>query len=203
MNIAASQIHCRKGKKNQRSLHAFSLPEITMSMALFVLLLGGVVTVNLFGVRWYMMIQTKLVIADKARAAFGRMSDEIRTCAVTYVGTVSNGLFTAHAPGEYLTGNGLMIYTSTNSTNYILYFYNSADQTFRCTSSQLGTTTIEASSVTNNTVFQAQDWLGNVLTNSQGNYVISARLNFFVNNPASPVPFCYTLQTAVNPRAVD
>ncbi|HWX23308.1 MAG TPA: hypothetical protein VN578_25680 [Candidatus Binatia bacterium] len=180
---------------------AFTLPEVLIATTLFILLLGGIVAANLFGMRMSQLVQTKLIASDSARIALGRLTDEIRNCKSTSVGNVSNGVFIAHLDGEVQAGSGLLIQPSTNAANYILYFLNS-DHTFRRTTSSPVTTTVLAGTVTNTTVFSAQDYLGNVLTNSQDNRVIHVTLQFFQPQPHLPVADYYKLETSVTKRAL-
>jgi len=95
-----------------------------------------------------------------------------------------------------------LIYPTTNASNYVLYFLNSTDQTVRRTSMASGLTTIVAQNVTNAAVFQVQDFLGNVQTNNQDNRVIRCTLQFYQDSPDTPVPTCYTLDTAITRRTL-
>jgi prepilin-type N-terminal cleavage/methylation domain-containing protein len=187
-----------------RAKDAFTLPEMMISLTLFLLLILGIVGANIFGLTWFQITQTKLMASDWARKSVGGMSDEIRNCSSTLIGNVSNGVFVATVAGEPLAGTSLMIYPSNNnSSTYIVYFYNAADQSFRRTSMPSGTTTIVAQSVTNNLIFQMENCMGNVLSNSQNNYVIYCTLEFYQTAPQSPVPDFYKLETAVTPRSID
>jgi hypothetical protein len=51
-------------------------------------------------------------------------------------------------------------------------------------------------------VFRAQDYLGNVLTNSQNNRVIHLTLEFYQPQPLLPDPDYYKLETSVTRRAL-
>jgi type II secretory pathway pseudopilin PulG len=181
---------------------AFTLPEVLISAVLFVLLLGGIIGANLFGLRMSQIAQTKLNVSDSARKAIGRMTDEIRGCNSTWVGNVSNGTFVALLDAEPQTGTGLMIQPSTNTANYVIYFLNPSDRSFRRTTSVAGTTTVLAQEVTNTSIFCAQDYLGNVLTNSQNNRVIHLRLEFFHSQPQLPEPDYYKLESSMTRRTL-
>jgi hypothetical protein len=186
-----------------RGTAAFTLTEMLISMTLFLLLMLGIVNATLFGMRWFQISQTKLLATDGARKTIGKMSDEIRSCNSTFVGDVStNGTFTGRTNGEAQIGTGLLIYPTTSTNNYILYFRNAADQTFRRTSTALGLTTIIAQTVTNTNIFQVQDFQGTVQTNNQNNRVIRCTLQFYQAAPNTPVPDSYTLDTAVTRRAL-
>jgi len=180
---------------------AFTLPELLISVGLFSLVVISVVGANLFGLRMFQITENKLNASDGARNAIGKMTDEIRNCKSTWVGNVSsNGVFAGHLNGEQQTGNGLQICKTTNSsTNFIIYFVNPADKSFRRTTSA-GVTTILARSLTNSVVFRAQDCLGNVLTNSQNNRVIHVDLEFLQAARFGVVADYYKLETAVTRR---
>jgi Tfp pilus assembly protein PilV len=179
----------------------FTLPEALIATALFAMLVLGIVSVNLFGLRWYQVGQNKMVTTDAAREAVGRMSDELRNCDNAFVGNVTNGSFIAHVDGEAQTGNGLVIYATTNTNSFVLYYVNATNQSFNRFTTDLATNIIIAHSVTNTNVFQVQDYLGNVQTNNQNNRVIYCSLQFFSAPNQSPAVVTYQIQTAVAPRS--
>jgi Tfp pilus assembly protein PilW len=184
-----------------RAVAGFTLPEALIATALFALLVLGIVSVNLFGLRWYQVGQNKMMVTDSAREAVGRMSDELRNCNSAYVGNVSNGTFVAHVDGEAQTGNGLMIYATTNTNSYVLYYVNITNNSFNRFTTGLATNIIIAHSITNTNVFQVQDYLGNIQTNNQNNRVIYCSLQFFSAPNQSPAFVNYQVQTAVAPRS--
>lgn len=180
---------------------AFTLPEALIATALFSLLVLGIVSANLFGLRWYQIGQTKMLATGSARMAIGKMTDELRVCTSAIVGNVTNGNFVAHVNGELQSGNGLLIYTTTNTNNYVLYFLNTTNQNFYRFESDIGTNVIIAQTVTNADVFEAQDYTGTVMTNLQNNRLIHCSLQFYSYLPQSPSPDYYQLQTSVAPRS--
>jgi type II secretory pathway pseudopilin PulG len=182
---------------------AFTLPEMLIAVTLFVLLVGGIVAGNLFGLRIYQVTENKLDAADRARKAIGKMADEIRSCKTTWVGSVSNSVFVSRLDGEAQTGAGLLIYPTTNTTSFIMYFLNPSDQSFRRTTSVPGTTTILARCITNSAIFCAEDHLGNVLTNNQNNRVIHLTLEFFQKQRQGVVADYYKLETSVTRRVLE
>lgn len=185
----------------RRRVSGFTLPETLIATAVFLLLVLGVVAANMFGLKWYQIGQTTLQATSSARETINKMTDELRNCNSAVVGTVSNGVFLAHVDGEVQTGNGLMIYATTNTNNYVLYFVNTNNKTFLRYDTALSTNLVVARSVTNSLVFQSEDYLGHVLTNNQNNRVISCSLQFYSAPPQSPVAGYYQLQTAVAPRS--
>src|SRR5437879_3171597 len=157
---------------------AFTLPELIIATAVLVMLVGGLVSANLFGLRMFQITQTKLTASDSVRKAVSRMRDEIRGSKSAFVGTVTNGVFVALGDGVTQAGSGMLI-SNANSSSFTVYFVNQSDQTLRRTTSTAGTTTILAQSVTNSTAFSALDFAGNVLTNSQNNKVFHITFEFY------------------------
>lgn len=183
-------------------VRAFTLPEMLIAMAVFGFVVTGVLTANLFGLRVFQITQNKLTASDAARKTLGRMTDDIRNCKTAYIGNVSsNGVFTAVSDGATQSGSGLIIYPTTNTNNFIVYFLNPSDKSFRRTTSASNTLVL-AQSITNTVVFRAQDFRGNVLTNSQNNRVIYLDLECYQPKRFGVVADYYKLETAVTRRAL-
>ena len=189
------------GRQVTRFVGGFTLPEALIATTVFTLLVLGVVGANIFGLKLNQIGQTKLIATDSAREVISKMTDELRNCDNAVVGNVSNGLFVAHVAGEVQSGNSLIIYATTNTNSYVLYFLNSTNQTFIRYTTDSQNNTIVAQNVTNSVIFSAQDYSGNILTNTQNNHVISCLLQFYSTTPQNPVADSYQLQTAVAPRA--
>jgi hypothetical protein len=183
-----------------RAKAGFTLAEALTSATLFILLLGGLVSANLFGMRMFQIAQNKLRAESGVRKALGLLGDEIRKCNSVYVGNVTNGTFVALLDGEQQTGSALLIQQSTNATNFVVYYVNAADQTLRRLASSTATTTLVAEPVTNNVAFSAQDCLGNILTNSQSDRVIHATLDLVQPQPWLPAGEFSKLETSVTRR---
>jgi hypothetical protein len=185
-----------------RAKAGFTLTEILIASTLFVLVVGGIIASNLFGLQIFEMMQTKLQVMQWSRETIMQLRDEIHVCNSVAVGTVSNGNFTGYLDGETQQGNGLQIYPTTNTNSYILYFVNAADQTFRRTTDQPGSAVILADSVTNTLPFSAQDFLGNVLTNNSNSQVIHVVLEFYQPALFMQSADYYKLETSVKQRVV-
>jgi prepilin-type N-terminal cleavage/methylation domain-containing protein len=181
----------------------FTLPEMLITSTLLILLVGGIMIAHLFGLRMYQITESKLGATAGARRAVGRLTDEIRRSRSMLVGNVTNGVFVGLLDGETQQGNGLFIQPSTNAAEYVLYFVNPADRTFRRTTSAPNTTSVLAVAVTNDVVFQAQDFLGNVLTNKQINRVIHVSLEFYQSERFMRIADRYKLETSVTRRALE
>jgi type II secretory pathway pseudopilin PulG len=187
----------------RRHQQGFTLSEILIATTLFILLVGGIISANLFGMRMAQLNETKLQASDRMRKAFGRLNDEVRNSQTVAVGSVSNGVFAGLLDGQSQIGNGLYIQPSSSSSNYVLYFLYTNDQTFRRTSSATGKTTILASSVTNTSIFFVQDCIGNVLTNNYNSRVIHLLLETLQRQPWLPNGEYCRLETAVTRRLLN
>ena len=181
---------------------AFTLPEMMVTMAIFLILVGGMVSSNLFGLRMFQVEQTKVNASDEARRIVGRLMDEIHSCETFQIGTVSsNGTFTGLAPGAPQIGPALIVYVSTNATNFVVYYVKTADKTFRRATNAKGSTRVLAHSITNATgLFRAQDYLGNLLTNLEVNTALHLKLEFYQAARFGVPPDYYKLETSATRR---
>jgi prepilin-type N-terminal cleavage/methylation domain-containing protein len=199
------QVPCSSSGCGRRSLpdEGFTLPEILIATAVFLLMLGGIIAANLFGLSMFQVTQTKLNVTTWSRQTIEQMAGEVHACNSVWVGNITtNGVFEGLLNGEVQQGTALLIYPTTNTTNYIIYFANLSDQTFRRTTDQPGSAEILADSVTNTIAFTAQDFSGNVLTNNQNDRVIHLTLEFY-----QPARFMlgadyYKLETSMTRRAL-
>ncbi|MGA9450312.1 MAG: prepilin-type N-terminal cleavage/methylation domain-containing protein [Verrucomicrobiia bacterium] len=181
----------------------FTLPEILIATMVFLLMVAGIIAANLFGLQMFQITTTKLNVTTWSRETVEAITTEVQGCNSVWVGNITtNGVFQTLLDGETQQGTGLLIYPTTNTTNYIIYFLNPSDQTFRRTTSQPGTAEVLADSVTNTLVFAAQDFSGNVLTNNENNRVIHLTLEFYQPALFTVGADYYKLETSVTRRAL-
>ena len=178
----------------------FTLPEILIAMAVFMLMLAGIIAANLFGLRMFQVSGARLNITTWARETTEKITTEVHSCNKVSVGYITNDTFEGLLNGETQQGTALCLYPTNNTTNYVVYFVNPADQTFRRTTDEAGSAEILADSVTNTIAFTAQDFSGTVLTNNLNNRVIHLTLEFY-----QPARFLqgadyYKLETAITRR---
>jgi type II secretory pathway pseudopilin PulG len=181
---------------------AFTLPELMVTVAIFIILMGGLVSTNMFGLKMFQIEQAKLSASDGARKIVGGLMNEIRSCDSFQIGTVTNGTFTALSLGATQAGPALIVYPIPNdTTNFIVYYVTTADQKFRRATNAKGSTRVLAESVTNTTdLFRAQDYAGNVLTNIQANTVMHVKLEFYQAPRFAVLPDYYKLETSATRR---
>lgn len=192
---------CREG--SSKKTNGFTLPELLVAITVFILLIGGIVFAHLFGLSMFRITEVKLNATADARKLIGTLANEIRTCKSAEVGNIKNGEFVALLDGETQKGSGLLIYPGTNKANFIIYFVNPSDESFRRTTSKPGSATVLAESVTNALAFSAQDFSGKVLTNNQNNRVIHLNLEFYQAARHMQLADYYKLETSVTRRSLE
>ena len=179
----------------------FTITELLIAITILSMVIAGVVSANLFGMKMLRVSQNKLIAGDGARRAIGKMADEIRNATALYVGNVTNGIFSAMPDGVVQSGNGILICPSTNQAQFILYYLNPSDNTFRRSTSTTNKTVIVAHSITNTVAFTAQDCLGNVLTNSsQMNRTFHVDLEFYQPQYFGVVADAFKLESSITRR---
>lgn len=192
-----------------RSVRAFTLPEIMTVMALFTLVIAGMLSSQLFGMRMYRISETKLLATAGARRALDRVRDEIRAGKLLKVGNGNDAAFAVVADNEPQIGNALQIHATTDTNTFVRYYLDANAKCLKRLVSGSGEVQVVANYITNRLVFQAQDFMGNVLTNRQNNRVIQMTLEFYQwEFPAARVGSggmydYYRLQTRITRRAIE
>jgi len=180
---------------------AFTLPELMVTVAILILLVGGMVSAHLFGLKMFQLEQIKLNASDEARRIVGVLMDEIHSCDSFQIGAFTNGTFTGLPLNAPQIGPALIVYPTTNMANYIVYFVNTGDQKFRRATSVKGSTRVLAQMVTNSAdLFRAQDYAGNLLTNMQVSTILHVKLEFYQTNRFGVLPDYYKLETSATQR---
>jgi prepilin-type N-terminal cleavage/methylation domain-containing protein len=188
------------------SAKGFTLPEILVAMTVFLLVLMGIIYANVFGMTMFQITKTKLDARTWSRQTADKMVVQVHACNTVWVGNLtSEGVFATLLDGETQQGSGLLIYPTTSTNNFTIYFVNLPDETFRQTvATPSGTNTvILADSVTNAVAFSAQDFSGNVLTNNENNRVIHLTLEFYQPARFMQGADYYKLETSMTRRALE
>lgn len=188
---------------------AFTLAEIMTAMALFSLVIIGVVYSQIFGMKMFNITSTRLSASDNARKVLNLVRDEVRSGKLLYIGNGSSTGFTHIAPDCLHQGNALQIHPSTDTNVFIRYFLDTATQTLKRTTSGSTNVQVLAPYLTNQIAFVAEDFAGNILTNDQNNRVIKMVLDFYqwefpVARAGNGAFFdYYHLQTRVTRRRIE
>jgi Tfp pilus assembly protein PilW len=201
--------HRRVHARRKTAFLAFTLSEMMTAMAIFSMVIIGVVYSHLFGMRMFSLTATKLSASQGARSALGRVRDEIRSSKVLCVGQSKNGWFTNTPSGQRREGNAVQIFPTVNTNSYVVFYVDTADQKLKRKSNLSGQTDVIASYITNVMAFRAEDFKGNILTNDQNNRIIKMTLEFYQwEFPSAQIAVgsyydYYRLQTRISRRAIE
>lgn len=167
--------------------HAFTIPELTVTLAVCVIVSAAVAGGHLFGARMTELTQTKVHTSDRARQLMRLLGTDVRNSQKLRIGNGSSSFFTAAPSTTPQQGNALQIYPGDDTNVFIRYFYNPSDKTLQRMDDD-GTFTPVASGVTNSIVFTLEDFAGAVLNDRQRNAVVGVDLRFHrLENPDAPV----------------
>src|SRR5271156_4588780 len=102
----------------------FTLPEILIASTIFIVIVGAVVALQLFGVRIYYFASTKLTATHDGRDTMNFIREQVREAKILYIGTYTNSSSTFAVIGDQTnqTGNALLIFPTTNTTYGTIFF---------------------------------------------------------------------------------
>ena len=162
-----------------RSRFAFTLVEIQISMAVIMLVIGGVISSHVFGLKLNEATRAKLSASDAARNAIGKLVNDIRSAKTIEVGSGSFSAFVAVTNGLAQQGSALKIYPTTNTASYIVYYWDSSDSKLKRAATAATTPKAIAEYLTNSLVFTSENYAGTILTDNQNNRVIGVNMQFY------------------------
>jgi len=193
-----------------RTLQAFTLTEMMVTMAIFGMVVAGILSLHLFGLKLNRMVDVKLQATEDSRRALGRLVTDIHGAGVVKVGTGDSSSFTEAGFNTVQRGNALQIYpVKTNTAQYVRYYLDTSDNQLMRLDSSSATPTFISGWVTNSQIFTSEDFSGNVLSNNLNNRVIGIDLEFYkLDNPMIQFGHgsyydYYRLQTRVTRRALE
>ena len=179
-----------------------TLAELVTSMAVFSLAILGIMACHLAGLRFNLFMLPKIQNAQYSRQTLGHLIEEVRCANSIQVGSGTLSTFTAVGPTNAQTGNALRIFPTTNSTQFIYYYRDSASSTLnRIGLAGTNSVTI-ANTVTNATVFSMQDFSGAVLTNNQNNAVLRVLLQMQRSQPITGSSDPYQIEAKITRRNI-
>jgi hypothetical protein len=171
------QISCQNASLRRRA-EAFTLTSLLVASALTALVLSGVISVHVFGMRICQITEMKLGANTEARTILSRLVDDAKKSQKWRIGSWQSGAFQEVAMNTALTGGAVLLYPSATNTNYIRYYYDPADSTLKRYSSSPASTKTLASGIANTPIFSIQDFSGNVLSNKASAAVLFADIQF-------------------------
>jgi hypothetical protein len=197
---------------NPRGNPAFTLVEALISSGILVMLVMSIILCNLWGLSMSAREQIWLGSSDDSGKAIGKLYSDIRGAASNIVGSFGANGFVPVGFNTNQSGNALMVYPSTNASNWVLYYYNSTSNLLIRTN-YTGNTNgdfglVTANHITNDKpIFNLTDYLGNILTNPVATPAVQVYLAFTKLQdaqieiaPGSPVDF-YTVRTTITSRS--
>ncbi len=164
---------------------AFTLTELMISMALFVIVSGGIIYSHINGLRFYEITRAKLGASESARISLGLMTSEIRGAQKVLIGTGSGSSFVQVTGGTNQQGNAIQVYrpdwhATTNSNSWVRYYRDTSTSFVMRKPGPSAAPQLVAEYVTNATVFTATDHTGtNVLTENDNNAIIDVKMQFY------------------------
>lgn len=185
-------------KRHFRATAAFSLVELQVSTVILIFVVGVALSAHLFGLRMFQGARLKLTAVDDARAALGKLREEIRAATEVVVGIGTSSTFTEIGDNTNQIGNALKIFPTTNHNNYIVYYVD-RNEMKRWSTPGNRTVTL-ADSITNQAVFTAHDFKENILTNNDHNRVITIKLQFLERYRQGTLSDYYQVETKATRR---
>lgn len=175
-------------QRGRRRDGGFTLTELMVTMTLVMIVMAGVIYGHIAGLKMYGLTRAKLGASDAARSALSRLLEEIRTGRRVQVGMGTASSFTPIEDGNAQVGNALLIYPNLNTNEWVRYYLDSSVSKLLRRDQDDTRPQVIAEYVTNQMVFAAQDFQGNVLSNYFNNRVIAVNLEFYqVQYPITPI----------------
>lgn len=220
----------------RKAVRGLTLIEMMVAVAVFSLVVLGTVAIQIYAMRVYTLAATKLTASEEARETMNDVRDQVRGSRLVYVG---NYQYSANFPpidfqpvtnGTLQEGNALMIYPTTTTNSFTLVFLapgrtNNFSQ-FGANGAPLGTNSLLmmiytngtlrvsndiADFITNQMVFDAENFEGTTLTTNENNYLIHMTLSFsqweypiaFIGSNSYNAYDYYQLNTVMTRRDTD
>lgn len=160
-----------------------TLVEMMLVVAVFIVIVGGIVAVQVFAMRSYTLAATKLSATADARKTLNYIRDQVRSAKRVYVGNFTNGTgFSLIPAGNLQQGNALALATTNAvTTNYLVYYVDLTQPTnilYSISNNLTSTKTVMAMYITNYYAFTAEDYQGSIQGNYMNNPVFHIELQF-------------------------
>jgi Tfp pilus assembly protein PilW len=171
-----------------RGQRAMTLVEFQIAFAIIMLVIGGVISSHVFGLKFNEATRAKLSASDAARHALNKLSGDIRSAKMIDVGSGTYNSFVPVANGSPQKGSALRIYPSTNTNSFVVYYLDTSDTKLKRATNNATSTATVAEYLTNTVIFSSENHMGAVLTDNQNNRVIGVSLQFYqIRYPITPI----------------
>jgi prepilin-type N-terminal cleavage/methylation domain-containing protein len=164
--------------KNSR--HGFSLAELMVASTIFlILVVGAMVSVQIYGLRVYNLTSTKIKATAGAREAMNDIRDRIRSAYDVNVGFYTNNNFLSLTNNQLQQGNAIQIFPLTNDLSTAVVFYSDVANSNNVLNMVTNlVVSQEVTNMVNYICFQNENYQGNVVTNNVGGRVITIIMQF-------------------------
>ena len=190
------------------SVMAFTLTEMLVSMAVFLMVIGAVISGHLLGLRMMELSKSGIQASDDFVRQFSVLSADLGSARRISVGQGSRLAFTEVPGSAPQQGSALQIYLTLDTNRFIRYYLDAANGSLQRLDENDRSSTL-ADNLTNLAVFALEDFAGRVLTNKAAHAVVVVRLEFNTLSGAS-VPLgpghnytSYRRQFKVTSRALE
>jgi prepilin-type N-terminal cleavage/methylation domain-containing protein len=161
---------------------ALTLPEMMITVAVFSLLVIGLVYTSMFCLRLDELANSKVGASDSARRGFDLLSGDIRSAKMWFIGSGSQSNFTACGNATNQLGNALKIHYTGDTNAYVIYFFDTNACSLSRYTNGMATSKMIVNGLTNvsgnSMSFQAQKYDGTILSDLQFKYLIVSTLEF-------------------------
>ncbi len=163
-----------------RENQGYTLVEVIFASAIFTLIMGSIISLNLFAARASQGLSRQLEMSSNTRV-LNRLLMEIKSAQSVSIRNYDGSRFLIIPPGTPQRGNALILtlYDTSNSPRQVVYWLSN---------NNLYRATVNASderlwlgNVTNSQPFSAQDYLGNTLSNLIDRVVINVDMGMIVD----------------------
>jgi Tfp pilus assembly protein PilW len=192
-----------------RTSQAFTLVEIQISMAIIMLVIGGVISSHVFGLKLNEATRAKLSASDSARNSLNKIVNDVRSAKTIQVGSGNLNAFSPVADGSLQKGSALRIYPTTNTNSFVVYYLDTSDSKLKKASTSATNPVAIAEYLTNTVLFTSESYNGTVLTDNQNNRVIGVDMQFYqIRYPITTIGAggyfdYYQVKTKITRRALE
>jgi len=153
----------------------FTLPEMMVATAVFAMIMGSIIALNLFSARSTSGVSRMLEIGAKANV-LNVLCNDIRGAQSAGVRSYNGSTFSTIALGSAQQGNALQLLVSSGTNTHTIYYYVDTGSNFWRWNSTANTSTRYLTDVTNTVVFTSEDFSGAIISNSIARTLIEVNL---------------------------
>lgn len=176
MRIVPPSNFSKAGASARAARAGFTLTEFMVVAAIFMLVIGGVISAHLFGLRLLTTIDSMGGMVDADRRLIQRMENEIAAAKSWYVGLGTATFFQPAPQDREQRGNALQIYPTSDNRTYVRYYVDTTQQALLRLDSRTRQSMVLAKNVVGSEVFTAENIQGQVFTNQSQAAVIGMDL---------------------------